>query len=173
MVFDLDPGDQAGILEMCPGGADPSDLLSRMGACKLCQDIRQERNLHVYVPLNRKETTFEIQDIFKGRGRNHAETLPGLGDRKNGEEKTGTRRFYQLVSNDASKTMICVYSLRARGKPTVRFRLNGDLENPTELGDPERFQVTHSEALSRPKKGDLFRELLVKETEASSFMTED
>jgi bifunctional non-homologous end joining protein LigD len=38
------------------------------------------------------------------------------------------------------------------------------LENPAVLGDPERLQVTHSEAMSRAeKKGDLFREVLVKE----------
>jgi bifunctional non-homologous end joining protein LigD len=60
--------------------------------------------------------------------------------------------------------MICVYSLRAREKPIVSFPLEWrDLQNPTGLGDPERLQVTHSEALDRAeKKGDLFREVLVK-----------
>jgi bifunctional non-homologous end joining protein LigD len=60
--------------------------------------------------------------------------------------------------------MICVYSLRTREKPFVSFPLERrELENPAS-GDPERLQVTHSEALNRAeKKGDLFREVLVKE----------
>jgi bifunctional non-homologous end joining protein LigD len=59
--------------------------------------------------------------------------------------------------------MICVYSLRAREKPIVSFPLDWRaLENPAALGDG--LKITHSEALSRAeKKGDLFREVLVKE----------
>ena len=73
--------------------------------------------------------------------------------------------FINWSQNDASKTMICVYSLRARGKPIVSSPLEWrELENPVGLGDPERLQVTHSEALSRTEKmGDLFQEVLVKE----------
>jgi bifunctional non-homologous end joining protein LigD len=61
--------------------------------------------------------------------------------------------------------MICVYSLRAREQPTVSFPLEwSELENPAGPGGPGRLQVVHSEALSRAeKKGDLFREVLVKE----------
>jgi bifunctional non-homologous end joining protein LigD len=61
--------------------------------------------------------------------------------------------------------MICVYSLRAREKPIVSFPLEwGKLEDAAELGDPERLQVTHAEALSGvEEKEDLFREVLMKE----------
>jgi len=61
--------------------------------------------------------------------------------------------------------MICVYPLRARENPIVSLPLEWtDLENPVGLNDPVRLLVTHSEAVSRvEKKGDLFREVLVKE----------
>jgi bifunctional non-homologous end joining protein LigD len=61
--------------------------------------------------------------------------------------------------------MICVYSLRGRERPIVSFPLEWkELENPAGPDDPERLQVTYSEALSRAEKeGDLFREVLVKE----------
>ena len=61
--------------------------------------------------------------------------------------------------------MICVYSLRAREKPFVSFPLEwGALEALSRLGDPEKFQVLHGEAVRRlDEKGDLFRELLMKE----------
>jgi bifunctional non-homologous end joining protein LigD len=60
--------------------------------------------------------------------------------------------------------MICVYSLRAREKPIVSFPLVWkELENLAGLGDPEKLQVMHSEAVSRAeKKGDLFQEVIVK-----------
>ncbi|MGB9079946.1 MAG: hypothetical protein WCD00_01520, partial [Desulfuromonadaceae bacterium] len=57
------------------------------------------------------------------------------------------------------------YSLRAREKPFVSFPLEWrELELLAKLGDPQRFQIIHSEAVSRAEKaGDLFQEVLVKE----------
>jgi bifunctional non-homologous end joining protein LigD len=57
-----------------------------------------------------------------------------------------------------------VYSLRAREKPFVSCPLEWrELERLAGLGDPEKLQVMHSEAVSRAEKmGDLFREVLVK-----------
>jgi bifunctional non-homologous end joining protein LigD len=59
--------------------------------------------------------------------------------------------------------MICVYSLRARERPIVSFPLTWKkLEKLAEQGDPEKFDVIHSEAVSRlEKEGDLFREMIV------------
>jgi bifunctional non-homologous end joining protein LigD len=73
--------------------------------------------------------------------------------------------FINWSQNDSSKTMVCVYSLRAREKPFVSFPLAWEeLENAAGLGDPKRLQVMHSEAVRRAEeKGDLFREVLVKE----------
>jgi len=80
------------------------------------------------------------------------------------EERKG-RVFINWSQNDSSKTMICVYSLRAREKPIVSFPLAwGELERLTERGDPGRFHIPHDEAVSRAEKtGDLFRDVLVKE----------
>ena len=60
--------------------------------------------------------------------------------------------------------MICVYSLRAREKPTVSFPLEWEeLGNLAGQDDPEKLLIMHSEAVSRvEKKGDLFQELLTK-----------
>jgi bifunctional non-homologous end joining protein LigD len=72
--------------------------------------------------------------------------------------------FINWSQNDASKTMICVYSLRARGKPFVSFPLAWkELEDLAGRGDPEKLHVLHSAAVSRAeKKCDLFREVLVR-----------
>jgi bifunctional non-homologous end joining protein LigD len=90
---------------------------------------------------------------------------PDLVTARMAKKERTAKVFINWSQNDASKTMICVYSLRAREKPTVSFPLEWDeLENPSGAGDPERLQVMHAEALRRvEKKGDLFREVLMKE----------
>jgi bifunctional non-homologous end joining protein LigD len=165
MVFDLDPGDQAGIPECARVALILRDLLSRMGLESYAK-TSGKKGLHVYVPLNRRETTFEDTKTFSkavaGITQKH---YPDLVTARMAKKERNARVFINWSQNDASKTMICVYSLRARSKPIVSFPLEWrDLEDSTGLGDPERLQVTHSEALKRvERKGDLFREVLVKE----------
>jgi bifunctional non-homologous end joining protein LigD len=165
VVFDLDPGDQASILECARVALILRDLLLRVGLASYVKTSGQ-KGLHVYVPLNRKEATFEDTKTFSktvaGIMQKH---YPDLVTAKMAKRERNAKVFINWSQNDASKTMICVYSLRARQKPFVSFPLEWkELENLAGLGDPERLQVTHSEALSRTeKKGDLFREVLVKE----------
>jgi bifunctional non-homologous end joining protein LigD len=90
---------------------------------------------------------------------------PDLVTAKMAKQFRKTMVFINWSQNDASKTMICVYSLRALKKPFISFPLEWrDLEGLAELGDPDRLQVMHSEALRRvEKEGNLFQEVLVKE----------
>jgi bifunctional non-homologous end joining protein LigD len=165
MVFDLDPGDPAGIPECARVALILRDLLSRMGLSSYVK-TSGKKGLHVYVPLNRKETSFEDTKTFSkavaGITQKH---YPDLATPRMAKKERNAKVFINWSQNDASKTMICVYSLRAREKPIVSFPLEWkDLENPAGLGGTLRLLVTHSEALNRAeKKGDLFREVLVKE----------
>ena len=165
MVFDLDPGDQASILECARVALILRDLLSRTGLLSYVK-TSGKKGLHVYVPLNRKETTFEDTKTFSkvvaGIMQKH---YPDLVTAKMAKKERNAKVFINWSQNDASKTMICVYSLRARERPFVSFPLEWrELENLSRLADRERLQVLHSDAVSRAeKKGDLFREVLVKE----------
>jgi bifunctional non-homologous end joining protein LigD len=73
--------------------------------------------------------------------------------------------FINWSQNDPSKTMISVYSLRARERPFVSFPLEWrDVEEADGQGKAGMLQVTHAEALERVRaKGDLFRDVLEKE----------
>ncbi len=165
MVFDLDPGDPANILDCSRVALILRDLLSRMGLSSYVKTSGQ-KGLHVFVPLNRKDTTFEDTKAFSkavaGIMQKH---YPGLVTAKMAKQERTGKVFINWSQNDASKTMICVYSLRAREKPYVSFPLEwGELERLAKLNDPERLQVLHAEALRRAKeKGALFKEVLVKE----------
>ena len=81
------------------------------------------------------------------------------------EQERKAKVFINWSQNDASKTMICAYSLRAREKPFVSIPLEWkELENLSVQGDAGKLQVVHSEALRRVERtGDLFQEVLVKE----------
>ncbi len=164
MVFDLDPGDQASILECSRVALVLRDLLSRMGLGSYVK-TSGKKGLHVYVPLNRRETTFEDTKMFSkavaGIMQKH---YPDLVTAKMDKKYRKGKVFINWSQNDASKTMICVYSLRAREEPFVSAPLEWkELENLAGLGDPEKLQVISSEAVNRAdKKGDLFQEVLIK-----------
>jgi len=164
MVFDLDPGDRANILNCARVALILRDLLSEL---RLTSNVKTsgKKGLHVYVPLNRKETTFEDTKKFsKAVAGIMQKNYPDLVTAKMAKEYRKAKVFINWAQNDSSKTMICVYSLRAREKPIVSFPLEWkELENLAGSGDPEKLQVMYSEAVSRAeKKGDLFREVLVK-----------
>jgi bifunctional non-homologous end joining protein LigD len=164
MVFDLDPGNQANILDCAKVALILRDLLAEL---RLTSYVKTsgKKGLHVYVPLNRKETTFEDTKKFsKAVASIMQKNYPELVTAKMAKEFRKAKVFINWSQNDSSKTMICVYSLRAREKPTVSFPIEWKkLENLSGLGDPEKLQVIHSEAVSRAEKhGDLFQEVLLR-----------
>jgi bifunctional non-homologous end joining protein LigD len=164
MVFDLDPGDSADVLDCARVALILRDLLLEL---KLASYVKTSgrKGLHVYVPLNRRDATFEATKKFsKSVSEVLQRNYPDLVTAKMAKELRTKKVFINWSQNDHSKTMICVYSLRAQGKPTVSFPLSWkELEDSASRHDPGRLQVLHSEALSRVEKGgDLFQEVLVK-----------
>ena len=164
MVFDLDPGDSADILDCARVALILRDLL---GELKLASYVKTSgrKGLHVYVPLNRRGVTFEDTKKFsKSVSEVLQRNYPDLVTVKMAKELRTKKVFINWSQNDHSKTMICIYSLRAQDKPTVSFPLSWkELEDSASRRDPGRLQVLHSQALSRAEKeGDLFQEVLVK-----------
>lgn len=164
VVFDLDPGDQADILDCSRVALILRGMLSRLRLTGYVKTSGQ-KGLHVFVPLNRKETTFEDTKKFS---KAVAEVLqrdyPDLVTAKMAKELRKKKVFINWSQNDASKTMICVYSLRAREKPFVSFPLSWkELEKSTRQGSPEKLHILHSVGVSRAEReGDLFGEVLTK-----------
>ena len=164
MVFDLDPGEQADLRECARVALILRDLLSGLQMTSYVK-TSGKKGLHVYVPLNHKETTFEDTKKFsKAVAEVLQKNYPDLVTAKMAREYRKAKVFINWSQNDSSKTMICVYSLRAREKPFVSFPLLWEeVELLTGTEDPENVQVLPSEAVRRAeKKGDLFQEVLLK-----------
>jgi len=164
MVFDLDPGDQAGILDCARVALILRELLSPLGLASYVKTSGQ-KGLHVYCPLNNRSTTFaETKGFSKAVAEVLQRNYPDLVTAKMAKAERKNRVFINWSQNDAKKTMVCVYSLRAREMPCVSFPLAWEeLEDLARKGEPEKFQVLHTAALARVEKaGDLFHEVLVK-----------
>jgi bifunctional non-homologous end joining protein LigD len=165
LVFDLDPGAPANLFDCARVALILRDLLTPLGlACSV--KTSGQKGLHVYVPLNRPETTFGDTKKFS---RVVAELLqknyPDLVTAKMAKESRPGKVFINWSQNDAAKTMICIYSLRAREKPYVSFPLDWqDLEKLHGRDDYTKLEVLHDQAISRAEQhGDLFGEMLVKQ----------
>ena len=164
LVFDLDPGAPANILDCAKVALILRDLLSRLGLASFVKTSGQ-KGLHLFVPLNDPAATFAATRQFS---RTVAVILeknyPELVTAKMAKTARTGKVFINWEQNDASLTMICVYSLRAREKPFVSSPLDWqELEELAGLGDPEKFHILSAEAVRRAEeKGDLFGEVLEK-----------
>jgi bifunctional non-homologous end joining protein LigD len=162
MVFDLDPGEPAGIPECARVALILRELLARVGLACFAK-TSGKKGLHVYVPLNRAETTF---DGVKAFSHAVAEALqkdhPELVTARMTREQRAGRVFINWSQNGASMTMVCVYSLRAEAQPTVSCPLAWDeVEAAVRPRAAAALRITAPEALDRiAKRGDLFREVL-------------
>jgi bifunctional non-homologous end joining protein LigD len=70
--------------------------------------------------------------------------------------------FIDWSQNDRTKTTVCAYSLRAKGKPTVSTPVTWDeIEAAARRGDASKLTFLSDDVLARVKKlGDLFAPVL-------------
>jgi bifunctional non-homologous end joining protein LigD len=165
LVFDLDPGAPANIFDCARVALIIRDLLTPLGlACYV--KTSGQKGLHVYIPLNRQGTSFEDTKKFsKAVAEILQKNYPDLVTAKLAKDYRQGKVFINWEQNDPKRTMICVYSLRARENPLVASPLAwGELEKLAGRDDPHQLEVTPTEAVNRAEKlGDLFSEVLVKQ----------
>lgn len=162
MVFDLDPGAGADVLDCARVALILREILARLGLVGWVKTSGL-KGLHVFVPLNRAETTFEETKTFSRTvAMIMQKNYPDLVTAKMAKDARQGRVFINWSQNDASKTMVCVYSLRAREKPLVSCPLAWEeLEALARQKDPEGFRIGPAEAVRRVgTMGDLFREVI-------------
>lgn len=165
VVFDLDPGEPADVLTCARVALILRDLFSRLRLESLVKTSGR-KGLHVFIPLNRPATTFdETKSFSRAVALVLEKNYPQLVTAKMAKEQRTGRVFINWSQNDAAKTMISAYSLRALEKPLVSFPLAWEeLELLAEIGDAERLKFSPTEAINRAEKtGDLFREVLLRE----------
>ena len=157
MVFDLDPGPPADIVQCCQVGIWLRDLLAKM-KLKSFAKTSGSKGLQVYVPLN----TPVSYDDTKGLSRSLAQHLerehPDLVTSNMSKAVRKGKVFVDWSQNDEHKTTICVYSLRAREEPTVSTPVKwSEVENCLKKKRSELLRFRSDQVLARVEElGDLF-----------------
>jgi bifunctional non-homologous end joining protein LigD len=157
MVFDLDPGPPADIVQCCGVGVWLRDLLAEM-KLKSFPKTSGSKGLQVYVPLNTPATFDETKALSRALAE-HLER--GHGDLVVSKMLKSLRTGKVLVDwsqNDEHKTTVCVYSLRAKEEPTVSTPLKWDeVENCLKKKKAELLKFRSDQVIARfEKMDDLF-----------------
>jgi len=157
MVFDLDPGPPANIVQCCEVGIWLRDLLAKL-ELKSFPKTSGSKGLQVYVPLN-TPVTFEqtkelARDIARHLERKHFKLVLSEMSRALRKGKV----FVDWSQNDEHKTTVNVYSLRAKELPTVSTPLAWkEVEAGLYKKDRQLLAFTSDQVLKRVDKfGDLF-----------------
>jgi bifunctional non-homologous end joining protein LigD len=161
IAFDLDPGAPAAILECAHVALLLRELLDDLGL-KGVPKTSGSKGMQLYVPLNAPVTYAETKPF--------ARALARLLEKHHGKLVTSTqakaaRKGKVLVDwsqNDDAKTTVCVYSLRARERPTVSTPLEWDeVESALRRRDADRLVFDSEAVLKRVERnGDLFAPVL-------------
>ncbi len=161
LVFDLDPGAPATIVQCCEVGVWVRDVFSKLGL-QCCAKTSGSKGLQIYVPLNTTVTYDETKpfahELARMLERRHPELV--VSDMKKAL-RTG-KILVDWSQNDDHKTTVCVYSLRAKERPTTSTPVKWtEVENCLKKGDPSLLVFDSEEVLARTKKyGDLFEPVL-------------
>jgi len=161
IVFDLDPGAPADIVQCCQVGLWVREVFGSFGLESFAK-TSGSKGLQVYVPLNTAVTYDETKpfahELARVLERQHPDLI--VSDMKK-VLRTG-KIFVDWSQNDDYKTTVCVYSLRAKERPTVSTPVTWDeVEQCLKKKDPERLVFTSDQVLKRVEKsGDLFEPVL-------------
>jgi bifunctional non-homologous end joining protein LigD len=161
MVFDLDPGPPATILDCAQVALWIRGLFDQLGL-NCYPKSSGSKGIHLHVPLN-TEVTYEQTKPF---AKAVAETLEQkFGDRvvsRMAKAKRAGKVLIDWSQNDRHKTTVGVYSLRAKARPTVAAPLEWEeVEAALAAEDADRLLFDSDQALRRVnEKGDLFAPLL-------------
>jgi bifunctional non-homologous end joining protein LigD len=158
VVFDLDPGAPAALLECCETGLLIRHVLDDLGLTSVVK-TSGSKGLQLYVPLNTPGVTHDDTASF---ARTIAQVLEQQEpSRVVSVQRKDLRRGKVLVDwsqNSRHKTTVCAYSLRARERPTVSTPLSWDeVEAAVDAGDASRLVFEAPAVLERVGElGDLF-----------------
>jgi bifunctional non-homologous end joining protein LigD len=157
MVFDLDPGAPANIVQCCQVGIWLRDIFAHFGLQSFPK-TSGSKGLQVYVPLN-SPTSYDITKAFAHAlarllENEHRDLV--VSDMKK-ELRVG-KVFVDWSQNDDHKTTVSVYSLRAREHPTVSTPVKWEeVEQALKKKDADLLVFEAGQVLDRVQKmADLF-----------------
>ncbi len=157
LVFDLDPGAPAGIVECC----EVAQVLHGLFAQLRLQSFAKtsgSKGLQVYVPLNVDVSYRQSKPLARRIAELLEQRLPALVVSRMTKRLRPGRVLVDWSQNDAHKTTVTVYSVRARERPTVSTPVTWEeVARCREAQDEGLLSFEVDEVLARAREqGDLF-----------------
>jgi bifunctional non-homologous end joining protein LigD len=162
LVFDLDPGPPATIVECCEVGLALQGMFETLGL-ECFAKTSGKKGLQLYVPLNSRDVTFEHSKAF---AKTVAELLeradPALVVSRMSKARRSGKVLIDWSQNDRRTTTVCAYSLRACEHPTVSTPVDWqEVRAALDSRDAGALVFEAGQVLERVgKRGDLFAPVL-------------
>jgi bifunctional non-homologous end joining protein LigD len=161
LAFDLDPGPPADIVGCCDVALLLRRLMGRLGL-EAFPKTSGSKGLQVYVPLNGPASYHETKTFAHAVARLLERAHPGRVVERMLKSLRAGKVLVDWSQNDRNKTTVCVYSLRARPRPTVSTPVRwAEVERAARSRRPDGLVFEARDVLARVDKvGDLFAPVL-------------
>jgi bifunctional non-homologous end joining protein LigD len=154
LVFDLDPGPPATVVECCEVAQLLRDVLDGDGLSSYPK-TSGSKGLQLYVPLDATSPWQDAHGYAKQLAQRLTKERPDLVVWQMKKELRGGKVLVDWSQNNAAKTTVAVYSLRARPAPTVSTPVTWD--EVAACRRPEDLRFTSADVLARvDRDGDGF-----------------
>lgn len=169
LAFDLDPGPPATIVECAEVACRLREAFDHLGLVAFPK-TSGSKGMQLYVPLNTPATYGVTKPFAQGVAQVLERRHPELVTSEMRKDLRPGKVFIDWSQNDEHKTTVCVYSLRARERPTVSTPVTWDeVEAVLRSRDPDELAFTSDEVLARvADHGDGFAPVLELEQELPS-----
>ena len=159
LVFDLDPGAPATIVECCQVALHIREVLDSVSLVSWAK-TSGSKGLQLYVPLNSPHSHDHAASFAHAVAQLLEQRLPALVVSMMKRSLRPGKVFIDWGQNARFKTTVAPYSLRARDRPTASTPTTWDEVSNGADGEPLTF--TAAEVLARVERaGDLFEDTLV------------
>ena len=162
LVFDLDPGEPAEILDCGRVALHLKDLFEALNLQSFVK-VSGSKGLHLIVPLNGDVTYEMTQPFAKALAELASQQMPDRVVSEMAKTRRAGKVFIDWSQNSDFKTTVCVYSMRAkREEPFISMPITWkELARAVDRGDQKSLFFTPDAALKRIKRvGDLFESVL-------------
>jgi bifunctional non-homologous end joining protein LigD len=161
MVFDLDPGAPADARDCAQVAIWIRGMFDQLGL-QCYPKTSGSKGMQVYAPLDREATYARTKPFAEAVAQTLEAKFPERVVSRMAKSLRPGKVLVDWSQNDEHKTTVCVYSLRAKARPTVSTPLEWDeVESALKAGRAERLVFDHADVLKRvEEKGDIFAPLL-------------
>jgi bifunctional non-homologous end joining protein LigD len=162
LVFDLDPGAPATVIDCCRVALILQGMFENLGLQSVVK-TSGKKGLQLYVPLNVDGVSFaQTKPFAKAVAELLEQSEPDLIVSRMTKTQRPGKVLIDWSQNDQNKTTVCAYSLRAADRPTVSTPLDWDeVRAALQRGDADALRFEASAVVQRvAERGDLFAPVL-------------